>query len=113
MAHLKIAEKDGFTIVSLKGQFIGGEETDQLRSSLNELGENAEPKVLLDMDGVSYLNSTALSVLISAQRNVAKQGGKIALCKIGKTIENVFVQTKLILVFSIYSTIEDAIADLS
>lgn len=113
MAQLKISEKDGFTIVSLKGQFIGGEETDQLRSTLTELSEGEDPKVILDMDSVSYLNSTALSVLISAQRNVAKRGGKIGLCKIGKTIENVFVQTKLILVFSIFPTVEEALQKLA
>lgn len=113
MAQLKISEKDGFTIVSLKGQFIGGDETDQLRSTLTELSESENPKVILDMDSVSYLNSTALSVLISAQRNVAKRGGKIALCKIGKTIENVFVQTKLILVFSIFPTVEEALQELA
>lgn len=113
MSQLKISEKSGFTIVALKGQFIGGDETDQLRATLTELGEKPEPRILLDMDSASYLNSTALSVLISAHRNVAKQNGKIALCNIGKTIENVFVQTKLILVFSIYSTIEDAIKELA
>ncbi len=113
MANLKITERDGFTILSLKGQFIGGDETDQLRSAINDLIQKNEPKILLDMDGVSYLNSTALSVLISAQRDVTKQGGKIALCKISKNIENVFVQTKLILIFSIYLTIDDAITALA
>jgi len=109
MSQIKVEEQIGGAIMSLKGQFVGGEETDQLRESLRELCEKKESKLIINLEKVTYLNSTALGVLISAHANFVKRGGKIILCNVSKSIENIFVITKLTLVFPICSTLEEAI----
>lgn len=65
------------------------------------------------MGKVTYLNSTALGVLISSHATVTKNGGKIVLCNLDKSIENLFVITKLTLVFPIFATLEEAIKNFS
>jgi len=113
MSQVKIEEQIGGTIVALKGQFIGGEETDELRSILKTIVEQDKKNLIIDMEKVSYLNSTALGVLMSAHAHFAKNEGIIALCNLGKSIENLFVITKLTLVFQIYNTREEAIKSIS
>lgn len=93
----------------LKGQFIGGEETDELKSKLNEVAELKKNKLVINLEDVTYLNSTALGVLISAHSNFSKRDGEIILCNVSKSIENIFVITKLSLVFNIEDTLEDAV----
>lgn len=109
MSQVKLEDQIGGSIMHLKGQFIGGEETDQLRDTLRGLSEKHENKLIINLEKVTYLNSTALGVLISAHANFVKRGGKIILCNVSKSIENIFVITKLTLVFPICSTLEEAI----
>ena len=109
MSQIKIEEKSGYTLLSLKGQFIGGDETDKLRDALVEIAQQKKNKLVIDLAKATYLNSTALGVLISAHANFVKREGKIILSNVNKSIRNIFVITKLSLVFSIVETLDEAI----
>ncbi len=113
MSHVKIDEQIGGTVMHLKGQFIGGAETDDLKNALKNIADKQKNTLIIDMANVTYLNSTALGVLISAHTNFVKRNGKVVLCSVGKSIENLFMITKLTLVFPIYSTLEEAIKSIS
>ncbi len=108
MSQLRVEEQIGGAILHLKGQFIGGTETDELRDALKHFSDQNQNNLIIDLENVTYLNSTALGVLISAHTNFVKRNGKIILCNVSKSLENIFVITKLTLVFSIADTIEDA-----
>ncbi len=113
MAKIKVEQQIGGVILHLSGKFIGGDETEELKQILNEMSEKGEKKLIINMEDVTYLNSTSLGILIAAHTNFAKRGGEIILCNIGKSIENIFVITKLTLVFKITETLEEAIKTLS
>lgn len=113
MSQIRIEEQIGGTILHLRGQFIGGDETDSLRDTLKEVSEKQQNTLIINLDKVTYLNSTALGVLISAHANFVKRDGKIILCNISKSIENIFIITKLTLVFTVSSTLEEAIKSIS
>ncbi|MBX3044661.1 MAG: STAS domain-containing protein [Candidatus Kapabacteria bacterium] len=108
MSQVRLEEQMGGAILHLKGQFIGGAETDELKQHLQNLSEANHNSLIINLDNVTYLNSTALGVLISSHANFTKRGGKIILCNVSKSIENIFVITKLTLVFTIADTLEDA-----
>ncbi|MGQ9818610.1 MAG: STAS domain-containing protein [Candidatus Kapaibacteriales bacterium] len=112
MSKIKVQEQIGGLVIFLKGEFIGGDETDELRKTLREITDGPKNKIIIDMGNVTYLNSTALGVLISAHESITKKGGKIVLCNLDKSIENLFVITKLTLVFPIYATLEEAIKNI-
>lgn len=109
MASVILEKQIGGWIVYLSGQFIGGEETDELREKLKELSEQKVDAAIIDLEKVTYLNSTALGVLLGAHASFAKRNAKIILANVAKSIENLFVITKLTLVFPIYETLEEAI----
>ncbi|GIV54300.1 MAG: hypothetical protein KatS3mg039_0818 [Candidatus Kapaibacterium sp.] len=100
-------------IVSLRGQFIGGKETDELRTVLSEAAQTNATAIVVDMADVTYLNSTALGVLIAAHSSIAKRGGRIVLCGLSKSLENIFVITKLSMVFEIYRDLQTSLDSLS
>ncbi len=109
MPRVKIEEQIGGAVVRLKGQFIGGEETAELQQVLTKLAEEKKEKLIIDLKNVSYLNSTALGVLIAAHASFIKRGGRIILTGLADSIENLFVITKLTLVFEIAPNVEEAI----
>jgi anti-sigma B factor antagonist len=115
MSHIKQTNlQEGKTIVlELKGNYVGGEETDQLRDTIKKLSDDGNLKLVIDLGEVSYLNSSALGVLIAAHANYAKRGGKIKLCQLNKNLENLFVITKLSLIFDSYPNQVEAIASFS
>lgn len=115
MSSIKITEiKDtGISVIAPKGNFVGGDETDELRDTIKKLSDEGNKKLVIDLGEVLYLNSTALGVLISSHANYSKREGKIKLCQLNKNLENLFVITKLALIFDSYPTQEEAIQSFS
>ena len=104
----EISDK-GIVIIEPQWNIVGGDETDELRESIKKYSELENKKLIIDLGDVLYLNSTALGVLISAHANYSKREGKIKLCQLNKNLENLFVITKLALIFDSYNTKEEAI----
>jgi len=93
-----------------KGYLTGGDETDELERTIKALGESGNKHLVINLAETQHLNSTALGVLISAHTNYVRRGGQMKLCGVDKRIENIFVITKLSLVFDVYPTEDQAIA---
>ncbi len=100
---------DGIGFIEAKGSLIGGDETVDLRAAVAGFAEREYQKLLIDLSNVTYLNSTAIGVLVSAHTTYTRKGWQIKVCGINKNINNIFVITKLTLVFDVHDTREEAI----
>ncbi len=96
-------------VLSPKGFLTGGDETEDLQQTIQGLAESGNKQLLINLAETQHLNSTALGVLISAHSNYVRRGGHMKLCSVDKRIENIFVITKLSLVFDVYPNEEQAI----
>jgi anti-sigma B factor antagonist len=96
-------------VIEVKGSLVGGEETDELRSAVADLVEQGNKNLIIDLSKVTYLNSTAIGVLVSAHTTYSRNKGRVKLCGINKNINNIFVITKLTMVFEVVDTREDAV----
>ena len=67
-------------------------------------------KLVINLQDTRHLNSTAIGVLIKAHSNYSKRAGAVRLCRVDKNIKNIFVITKLAMVFEVFETEEQAIA---
>ena len=99
-------------IVAPAGNFFGGKETDELDRSFKELIASENMKMVLDLGKVSHLNSIAIGYLVGAYTNYQKRGGRILLVNVDRRIQNVFVVTKLSLVFEIADSRQEAVSAL-
>lgn len=99
-------------ILAPEGNFFGGKETDDLDKAFREVVANENKKLVLDLGKVTHLNSIAIGLLVGAHTNYQKRGGRIVLANVDRRIENVFVVTKLSLVFEVANTREEALAAL-
>jgi anti-sigma B factor antagonist len=96
-------------VIEVKGSLVGGEETDELRNAVADFVEQGNKKLVIDLSKVTYLNSTAIGVLVQAHTTYSKNKGRVKLCGINKSINNIFVITKLTMVFDVSETREDAV----
>lgn len=96
-------------ILEPKGSLIGGPETDELKEKLNSLLNSGIVKVILDFANVSYLNSSAIGALVVAHNAFKGKNGKLILCNVNKSIDNIFLVTKLTTLLLVEDKREDAI----
>ncbi len=99
----------GIGLIEVSGSLVGGEETDKLRQSVAGFVDREYDKLVIDLSRVTYINSTGIGVLVSAQTSYSRKGWQIKLCGLNKNIDNIFVITKLTLVFDVADTRDAAI----
>ena len=98
------------TVLTPKGMLLGGKETDELQAKIRELSEAGNKKLLINLGQTTFMNSVSLGVLIAGHSNYAKRSAQMKLCAVDKKIQNIFVVTKLSLVFDVYDTEAQALA---
>ena len=107
---MKQRQVGSIAVITPKGYLTGGDETDEFERAIKVLGESGNKLLVINLGETQHLNSTALGVLISAHSSYIKRGGQMKLCAVDKRIENIFVITKLSLVFDVYPNEAQAIA---
>ncbi len=109
MTHKISTLEGGIGLIEVRGSLVGGEETADLRRAVAGFVEKEYGKLIVDLSKVTYLNSTAIGVLVAAHTTYSRRGWQIKLCGVNKNINNIFVITKLTLVFDVHDTREDAV----
>lgn len=99
----------GIALIEASGSLIGGDETDKLRQSVAGFIDREYQKLVIDLGGVTFMNSTAIGVLVSAHTSYSRKGWKVVLTGVNKNIDSIFVITKLTLVFDVHETRAEAV----
>ena len=81
----------------------------QLRSYLKELVRAETPRIIADMGGVSYIDSSGVATLVECLQGVSRYGGRLRLAALNKRTLGVFEISRLDTVFSIHATVEEAL----
>ena len=99
-------------VLEPRGSLIGGEETDEFKAKAKDLIEQGNKKLVLDLGGITYINSSGIGALVGIHSMYQKSDGKIKLCNVAKGVQNVFVITKLTSVFDVEEDRQQAINSL-
>lgn len=73
-----------------------------VKEQLEPLISQKRPKVIVDLAGVSYIDSAGLAVFIEAMQRVTAYGGNFALCGLRESTQHIFAIARLDQVFRIY-----------
>jgi len=82
----------------------------QFREQLIQLVDQGQRKIVVDLEGVEFLDSTGLGVLVGGLKRVRSHDGDLALVCTQRRILKVLEITGLTKVFSIYDTLDAAVA---
>lgn len=107
---LKEKMYDDVAVLSLKGNMVGEPDTDKLRDRIYGLLQEDLKKIVIDLKGVRWINSSGLGVLIASLTSVKNKGGDLRLSNITDKVESLLVITQLVKVFKTYETVDRAVA---
>ena len=111
---LTVSQRDSCKIFHLSGRLMDQKEADHMMDVLEtELGAQTGLNVLLDMSQLQYMNSTGLNILISVLTRTRKGGGEVLISGMSTGVRQLFMVTKLDTVFTIKSTVDEAVASLA
>ena len=102
-------EHDGVTILDLKGRITVGAETSTLRERVDAAAKSGKKDLILNLEGVDYIDSTGLGALVVCQTWVKKAGGTAKLLNLNRRNIELLVMTKLVTVFEIFADEQDAV----
>jgi anti-sigma B factor antagonist len=97
------------TILDLKGKMTLGEGDELLKDKINSLIHQGQKKLLLNLEGVPYIDSAGLGEIVRTYTTVSRQGGNLKLVNLTKRITDLLSITKLLTVFETFDTEPEAL----
>jgi len=100
---------EGITVVSCEGRIVLGDEAAGLRDTLKRALSSSR-QIVLNLEGVSYIDSSGLGTLVGVYSSARAGGADIKLGGLGERLRDVLQVTKLVTVFEVYDSEQEAIA---
>ena len=112
---MKIKEKidNHVAILSLSGKMMGGPETTALHDHIRGLMNDGIKKVVIDLAGVKWINSSGLGVLMAVMTTLKNAEGQLKLANVTEKVESLLMITQLMRIFETYDSIDRAVSSMS
>ena len=112
MVNLYIDERrvGNVTILDLKGRVRMDGGAVELHKAIRSLLEEGKTQILLNLSGVTHIDSTGLGELISIHISVGNKGGEIKLSHLTERLRDLMTITKLVTVFDVHDSESEALA---
>lgn len=94
----------------LKGRMVSDEGLQEILDSLEHLPQ--ECRVICDLSGLEYCNSTGLNFFIRILTRVRKTGGDCILVGMQPGVKKLFEISKLIEIFNCVPTLDEAVTNI-
>jgi anti-sigma B factor antagonist len=101
---------DGIEILSLQGKITIGSGDVQLRDLIAQCMNDGKNNILLDMSGVSTIDSSGIGELVGSFTTVTNRGGRLKLLHLPGKVTDLLQVTQLITVFEVHDDEAKAVA---
>ncbi len=102
-------EREGIALLDLNGRITAGEETGALRTAVERVASGAEPKLILNLQLVDFIDSTGLGAMVMFATRIARSGGALKLTHLNRRNMELIVLTKLDAVFELFDDETEAV----
>ena len=106
---VQMREHDGRLIVALEGDVDLNRAPEVRRSLLDCVARGLD--VLVDLSGVSYIDSSGIASLVEALQEAGKKGIRLGLVAVSEDARKVFQLARLDKVFAIHPDLDAALAE--
>lgn len=107
--RLDRTDRDDVPVLAVAGE-VDLSSAPRLRQELVELATSEQRRAVVDLEGVEFLDSTGLGVLVSGLKRFRTRDGDLLLVCTQSRVLKVFEITGLTKVFSIHETLDEAVA---
>lgn len=100
---------NGVEIIKLEGKITIGAGDSQLREVIGNALSAGKTNLLLDMSGVTTIDSSGIGELVGSYTTVTNRGGKLKLLHLPAKLNELLHVTQLITVFEVYESEGEAL----
>lgn len=111
MSNLDIQsrDKEGITILDLKGRLAVGEPCTLLREKVDQVLTDGRDKIILNLKHVDYIDSTGLGTMVICFTRLQKAGGALKLVNLNRRNIELLLLTKLSTVMQIFGDEQESV----
>jgi anti-sigma B factor antagonist len=109
--HISQRQNNGITTYEIKGD-IDINSSPDIRDVFEKGVKEKVMKIVVNLDNVSYIDSSGLATLVEMLKKTRSYGGKFCISNLAPKVKSLFEITKLEKLFEIFETEEDAMASL-
>lgn len=111
---LKTKKENGILIVKFDDiKKFNALVTDPIKKQLIDFFEKPNTKLVVDLEGVEYIDSSGFGVFLSVMKCANNNFGELRFCNISEDVMELFKLLQLHNIFSIYDTVNDCIESFS
>jgi anti-sigma B factor antagonist len=107
--NITTREMDGVTVLELDGRIVFGEETHSLREKVKGLLAAGKKKLVLNMQKVSYVDSTGLGTLVGIRSSVKSANAGLRLANVESRWTELMQMTQLWPLFDVSASEAEAV----
>jgi len=97
------------TVIDAGGRITLGEGASQFRDIIRDISAKGSKKVLLNLNEVSYIDSSGIGEMVSGFTTVTNNGGQLKLVGLSKRVKDLLQITKLYTVFEVFDDEAEAV----
>jgi anti-sigma B factor antagonist len=109
-AKIGIRHVEGTTVLEVSGRVTLGEGGVTLRDAIQDALNTGATKLIVDMGGVNYMDSSGVGELTAAYTSARNKGCEVKLLHLTRRIDDLMQITKLATIFDIYSNEQQALS---
>lgn len=109
--HMSARTGRACTVVEVRGE-IDRDTRPMLEDLLQEVMDAGARHVVLDLAGVTFMDSSGLSLLVVSLNRLRNSGGRLCLAHVQDPVRNVLVLSAVDTVLDVYDTVEAAEGDM-
>ena len=107
---ISLREVRGVNVLDLSGRLVLGQECNSLRQQIKDLLDAGKKKILLNLAGLTRVDSSGIGILVEAVVLTAKEGGQFKLVNLPRMVHNTLVVHRLLPAFEVFEREDDALA---
>ena len=105
----KVRDVGTVRVLDLEGKITIGAGDIELRQNIEDSVAAGRKNILLNLKGVSHIDSSGIGEMVGCFTTVARKGGKMKLLNLTQKINDILQVTQLITVFDVFDNEADAI----
>jgi len=104
-----ITKKPEATVIEVEATTLTASNAKEFKASLEKAIED-ETNIILDLNRITFIDSSGLGVFLSCLKILSKKGGDMRICNITKPVRVLFEMVRLHQVIEVFNSQEEALA---
>jgi anti-anti-sigma factor len=107
MAQIQVRQREGVVLVDISGTLSGTAEA--LHADVGKALATGSRGVVLNLQEATYVDSTWLGAIVQTFAKLSQAGGRLTLLNLPPKLMDLFVMTRLSMIFDIFTSEDDAV----